>query len=113
MSILSVELQHKKALDVQIANATMLCFPTRLIMSYARKAMYMGGLQYLRGQMGRNQKVRYNRSIGIEPVVTLPWNKRVVVTSIGLVTCESNTSIRCLKTFISSGEKVCIRCRIK
>ena len=45
------------------------------------------------------------------PVVTLPWNKRVVVTSIGLVTCESNTSIRCLKKFISSGEKVCIRCR--
>jgi len=46
-------------------------------------------------------------------VSKLPVEKKTVIKSIGLVTCERNTSIRCLKTFISSGEKVCIRCRIK
>jgi len=44
-------------------------------------------------------------------VSKLPVEKKTVIKSIGLVTCERNTSIRCLKTFISRGEKVCIRCR--
>jgi len=46
-------------------------------------------------------------------VSKLPIEKKISIKSIGIVTCKSNTSVMCLKTFVSRGEKVCIRCRIK
>ena len=46
-----------------------------------------------------------------ERIRILPWNRVPEYKKIGIIECESKIDPMCLKRFISSGERICARCR--